>query len=212
MFIMEEDEFLAWEAVVAREQGLRLTKKQQAAMEELVDFSDGEEDRVLYINEVPRPSEPWHVILNEIVSHLPTEPFEVSDRHYAEECEGWGDLVACLEEHAGGLALPAGAASPVEVVPLELRHKLWLQSCFDDLSGLGENDELTLENPDEHYRVDDFVESLREHKDSVEYFNLTLDSLLERMILPERDKPIFVRLMQEKLGMKSTTERIADHL
>ena len=152
------------------------------------------------------------MILNKIVSHLPTEPFTLSDPHYAEEYEVWGDLVACLEEHAEGLSRPPGAASPVEVVPLELRHTLWLQSCFDDLSGLGQNDELTLENPEEHYRVEDFVESLREHKDSVEYFNLTLDSFFERVILPERGRPIFVRLMREKLGLKSTTERIADHL
>ena len=51
-----------------------------------------------------------------------------------------------------------------------------------------------------------------EGKDSVQFFNLTLDSLLERLILPERDRSIFLKMAKEKLGMKATTERIADHL
>jgi hypothetical protein len=79
-----------------------------------------------------------------------------------------------------------------------LRHKLWLQDSFDALSGLGQDEELTLERNEQQDRVDEFIDCLREHKDSVEYFNLTLDSLLERVILPERDRPIFVRLLQEK--------------
>ena len=107
----------------------------------------------------------------------------------------------------------AGVSSPVEVVPAELRHKLWLQDCFDALSGLGQEEELTLENEEERqYRIEDFLESLREHKDSVRYFALTLDSLLTRVIVPEKDKPILIQAMQEKLGMKSTADRIAEYL
>jgi hypothetical protein len=100
----------------------------------------------------------------------------------------------------------------VEVVPTELRHKLELQGCFNALSGLGQFDDATLEMEDQQDRVDDFIDSLREHKDSVADFDLTLDSLLTRVILPDRDKPIFVKMMQEKLGLKSTTDRIADCL
>jgi hypothetical protein len=36
--------------------------------------------------------------------------------------------------------------------------------------------------------------------------------LLTRVILPDRDKPIFVQMMQENLGLKSTTDRIAGYL
>jgi len=214
VFIMEQDEFLAWEAVMAHEQGLRLTRQQRAALGELINFGDPDEDeQILYINDIPRPSEPWYVILNKIVAHLLVEPFRTFDLHYEEEGNGWGQLVQCLNEHAGGLSLPPGVASPVEVVPLELRHKLTLQSCFDDLSGLGQEEELTLENEEQReFRMEDFIEGLRAHKDSVQHFNLTLDSLLERVILPERDKPIFVQLMLEKLGMKTTADMIADHL
>ncbi|MGA2255465.1 MAG: hypothetical protein ABSG53_12440, partial [Thermoguttaceae bacterium] len=67
---MEKDDFLAWEAVMAAEQGLPLTMKQEAELGDLIDFSDGGDNRVLYIDEIPRPNEPWHVILNKIVPRL----------------------------------------------------------------------------------------------------------------------------------------------
>jgi hypothetical protein len=198
---------------MAQEQGLRLTRQQRAALNELFSFNDAEDDEILYINETPRPSEPWYSILNKIVPHLLIEPFRTFDIHWEEQCEGWRQLVQCLAEHAEGLSLPAGVSLPVEVVPVELRHKLWLQDCFDALSGLGQDAELTLENEEQRqFRIDEFVKSLREHKDSVRYFDLTLDSLLNRVIVPEKDKPILIQVMQEKLGMKSTAARIADYL
>ncbi|MCA9047372.1 MAG: hypothetical protein KDA89_01505 [Planctomycetaceae bacterium] len=62
------------------------------------------------------------------------------------------------------------------------------------------------------YRVSDFPGLLRENRESVRYFALTLDSLLTMVIVPEKDKPILIRVMLEKLGMKSTADLIADHL
>jgi hypothetical protein len=54
------------------QQGIPLTPRQKVALGDLLDFNDAEDDQVLYINEIPRPSEPWHVILNRIVPHLLT--------------------------------------------------------------------------------------------------------------------------------------------
>ncbi len=211
--MMEQGEFLVWEAVMAREQGLRLTRQQQAALDGLISFNAGEEDRVLYINEMARPSEPWYAILNTIAPHLLIEPFRTFDPHYAEQCEGWPRIVYCLKTHAEALSLPDGATSPIEVVPLELRHKLWLQECFDALSGLGQDAELTLEDEQQRkFRIDDFTAALREHKDSVRYFDLTLDSLLTKVILPERDRPILIGELQNQLGIGSTADRLADYL
>jgi hypothetical protein len=213
IFIMEKDDFLAWEAVMAHEQGLRLTHQQRAALGELINFGDPEDDQILYIDEIPRPSEPWYAILNKIVPHLLVEPFRTFDMHYEEQCEGWRRLVQCLNEHADGLSRPPGVSSAVEVVPTELRHKLWLQDCFDALSGLGQDEELTLENSEQReFRIEDFVESLRKHKESVRYFDLTLDSLLTRVIVPEKDRPILIQAVQGTSGMKSTADRIADYL
>ncbi|MHB8900013.1 MAG: hypothetical protein ACYC6Y_14795 [Thermoguttaceae bacterium] len=209
---MARDDFLAWEAVMAEEQGLPLTQKQQTVLDELLDFSDGGDDRVLYIDEIPRTSEPWYAILTKIVARLPIEPFRTTAVLYEVQLAGWADLARCLAEHAGHLSLPPGASSPMEVVAPELRHKLWLQHCFGVLSGLGQDEELTLENKQQQDRVGMFVSCLRDHNDTVQFLNLTLDSLLERVVLPERDRPILVTMMQEQLGLKSTAEQIADHL
>jgi hypothetical protein len=103
-------------------------------------------------------------------------------------------------------------ASYREVVPADLRHKLWLQYCFDMLSGLGQEAELTLANEEQQDRIDWFIDRLRECKESVSHFSLTLESLLTRVILPDKDQPIFSKMMQEKLGLGSALERIADRL
>src|SRR5437588_8361848 len=121
------------------------------------------------------------------------EPFRNADCHEEVKCDGWNLIVTALREHGGGLSLPPGAKSPEEVVPAELRHKLWLQWCFNDLDGLGQDEELTLEDSEQHERVDGFIDNLRECKDSVAYLGLTLESLMSKLILPERDQPIFIR-------------------
>jgi hypothetical protein len=210
--MMNDGTFLTWEAVACEEQGIPLTPKQRKALGGLLNFNDEEDDGILYIDEIPRPSEPWHVILNKIVPHLLIELFRTFNCHEEVKCDGWNLIVTALREHGEGLSLPPGVKSPAEVVPAELRHKLWLQWCFNDLSGLGQEEELTLKNPEEHERVDGFIENLRECEDSVAHFGLTLESLMTKLILPERDQPIFVRLMQEKLGLSSAQEQIAARL
>lgn len=212
VYMLEQKDFLTWEAVVCEEQGLTLTAEQEERLNALISFGDSAGDRILYIDEAPRPSEPWHVILNQIMSHLLVEPFETCDVPSGVESDGWLRIATALEEHGQGLSLPPGVASHEEVVPADLRHKLWLQDCFNDLSGLGQEEDLTLEDPDEQYRVDEFILDLRDRKESAAYFGLTLESLLTRVILPDRDRPIFIRMMQEKLGLRSTAEPIADRL
>jgi hypothetical protein len=209
---VEEGQFLTWEAVVCEEQGLPLTAGQKKALRSLLCFNDQEDDEILYIDEVPRPSEPWYVILNKIVPHLLIEPYRTVDCHEEVKCDGWNGIVTALQKHGQGLSLPPGVESPEEVVPGEMRHKLWLEFCFNDLGGLGQDRAMTLEDPEEHYRVDWCIESLRECKDSVAFFGLTLNSLLTRVILPEKEQPIFLKMMQEKLGLGSTQDQIADHM
>jgi hypothetical protein len=209
---LEDGTFLAWEAVICEEQELPLTAKQKKALGKLLSFNDEEDDEILYIDEIPRPSEPWHVILNKIVPRLLIEPYRTIDPHGEAESDGWSQIATALQEHGQGLSLPPGVKSPEEVVSAELRHKLWLQFCFNNLSGFGQSEELTLENPEEVCQIDFFIDNLRECKDSVAYFDLTLESLMTKLILPEKDQPIFAKMMQEKLGLSSTQEPIADRL
>ena len=209
---MNGDTFLTWEAVACEEQGIPLTPKQKKALSGVLNFNDEEDDGILYIDEIPRPSEPWHVILNKIVPHLMIEPFRTFDCHEEVKCDGWNLIVTALREHGEGLSLPPGVTLPEEVIPAEMRHKLWLQWCFNDLSGLGQEKELTFEDPEERYRIEWFIEHLRECKDTVAFFGLTLDSLPTRVVLPEKDRPIFLKLMLEKLGLGSNQEQITDGL
>jgi len=209
---LKEDHFLAWEAVVCEEQDLPLTAKQKKALASLLNFNDGEIDEILYIDGIARPSEPWHIILTKIVPRLLVEPYRTIDSQSDVIIDGWNQIATALREHGQGLSLPPGVESSETLVDVELQHKLWLQFCFNDLGGLGQDDDLTLEDPEEHYRIEWFIDHLREHKDSVAHFGLTLDSLLTRVILPAKDQPIFLRMMQDRLGLSSTEEQIADRL
>jgi hypothetical protein len=204
--------FLLWEAAIRQEQGLRLTRKQKQALSSLISFSDEEDDRILYIDDMPRPSEPWYEIARKIAPHILHEPFRTDAGMWWAMHEGWPTLVEVLETHGRDLSLPEGVESPLDIFPVDLRHRLWLQTCFDALSGLGQDEELTLENERQSDRVQWFIRCLKEHKDTVQYFDLTLDKLLTRVIMPPKDEKIFVKMMMEQLGLTSPQERLADSL
>jgi hypothetical protein len=189
-YCFETGYFLQWEAIVRQEQGLRLTRAQKGALSGLVSFGDETDDRVLYIDEIARPSEPC----DETV------------------IEGWPGLVENLEKYGQDLSLPEGVTSPLDVIPADLRHRLWLQTCFDALGGLGQDKELTLEDERQQVRVGWFIDLLREHKDTVEHFDLTLETLLTRVILLPKDAEIFVKMIMDQLGFTSPQDRLADFL
>ena len=204
--------FLQWEAVVRREQGRSLTRKQKKAMDGLISFGDVDDDRILYIDEIPRPSEPWYEIARRIVPHILREPFRTDESMWWAMHEGWPDLVEALESHGRDLSLPEGVKAPLDIFPIELRHRLWMQVCFDALSGLGQDKELTLENEGQQYRVRWLIQLLREHKDMVQYFEFTLEKLLTKVIMPSKDEEIFVEMMMEQLGLSSSQDCLADFL
>ncbi|MEK7257637.1 MAG: hypothetical protein AAB316_22970, partial [Bacteroidota bacterium] len=123
---LEGGYFLQWEAVIRREHGLALAKAHKKALSELISFDDDDDkdERILYIDEISRPSEPWHEIVKKIASHLVVEKFKTYERHFAVTTEGWPELVECLEEHGNDLSLPEGVRSPVDVIPKEIQHRL----------------------------------------------------------------------------------------
>jgi hypothetical protein len=108
---VEGGRFLTWEAVVCEEQELPLTAGQKKALRSLLNFNDAEDDEILYIDEIPRPSEPWYVILNKIVPYLLIEPFKTFDVHDEVKSDGWNRIMTALNEHGQGLSLPPGVAS-----------------------------------------------------------------------------------------------------
>ncbi len=80
------------------------------------------------------------------------------------------------------------------------------------MSGLGQDDELTLANQGQQDRIEWFIELLQEHKDRVQYFDLTLDTFLTRVILPPKDKDLLVEMMTQALGLTSPQDRLVDYL
>jgi hypothetical protein len=210
---IESGYYLQWEAVIAQEQGIPLTKKQKQALGSLLYFGDEDEDRILYIDEIPRPKEPWYEIARKVVPYILQEPFKTDAVMYQVVSEGWPMLVEVLETHARDLSLPTDAGEPLDIFPVDLRHRLWLQICFDALSGLGQEDDLTLANPQQQeYRIEWFLRCLKQHKDTVKYLDLSLDTLLTMIIMPSIDEEIFVQLMTERLGLPSSQVHLAEFL
>lgn len=212
IMVLEEGYFLQWEAVISQEQGLPLTRQQQKAVSELI-FWDDEEDEILYIDEIPRPKEAWYTIARRLADLMLKQPFRTDEVMYAVYgIEGWPRLVDAINQHAQHLSLPVGVEKPLDIFPVRLKHMLWLQACFDELYGLGQDAELTLADEGQQSRVSGFISDLRDHKETVSYFELTLDSLLERVILPEGERALFITLMMEQLALPSTQAALADYL
>jgi hypothetical protein len=212
IFELENGYFLIWEAVVCEEQGLKLSRKQENLLGDLLDFSDDDDDQILYIDEIPRPKEAWYEIARKIVPRLLVEPFKTDAVMYSVMHEGWAKLVEALEEYAQNLSLPEDVESTLDIFSPDLQHRLWLQTCFDELSGLGQDEDLTLEDEEEYYRIEEFISLLRDHKDTVQYFDLTLETLLTRVIMPPRDEKLFVTMIMEQLGLPTTQAPIAEYL
>ncbi len=211
---LKSDYFLTWEAVVCEEEGFPLTKKQKKALGKLINFKDEwEDERILYIDEIPRPSERWYEIARKVVFHLvEKEPFDTTRGGSQAIFEGWPELLEALREHAAHLSLPEGVESPLEIFPSEIFHHLNLQLCLDSLSGLGQDDELTLENEEQQYRIEWFVKCLKEHTEMVRYYNLTLATFLNRVKMPIKDELIFIELMIKYLSLPSENAYLIDYL
>ncbi|MCA9941250.1 MAG: hypothetical protein KC418_21565 [Anaerolineales bacterium] len=213
IYELESGYFLQWEAVVSQEQNLPLTKKQQEALAGLLHFGDEPDERILYIDEIPRPKEPWYAIAGKLASLMVKHPFHTSEIMYGiYDEEGWPMLVSVISKHGQHLSLPASVKSPLDIFPSDLQHRLWLQTCFASLSGLGQDEILTLANEEQQDRVKWFIRDLRKHKDTVRYLNLTLDSLLMHVILPPEDEVLFVPMMIEQLSLPSPQTPLVDYL
>ena len=215
VFYMQEGSwsFLTWEAVVREEQDLPLSEKHKQSLSALIGF---DHDVIHYIDDTPRPHEPWYETLRRLASHLPVASFNTAEPQFEVTTEGWPKLAEALRKHGKHISLPEGIDDPFGVIPLNLQHRLWLQSCLDELLGIGyrrgEDDVISLEQKDEHHRIDNFVEALREHKEDIRALELTLEKLWDFLSMPEKDKDIFTKIFSKTLGLKSNTDPIAEHL
>ncbi len=135
-----ESEFFAWwEVTVREEQGLSPIP----LLGEVIEQCDPDEIRD------PRPTLPWYEIVRQIVPRMLFDGFDPKNRRQHEIAARWPSLAAAIEEHGYGLSLPAGVNGPLDVVPGELRERLWQQFALIEppapLPAVGGSEFLTLE-------------------------------------------------------------------
>ena len=121
-----------------------------------------------------------------------------------------------MKNHASGLSLPRGTATPLEVVPAELSLRLDRQDRLVLLVGIGQEQSgggrITLRDPGQLWRVDEFIENLGAIRESVACLGLSLESMREVLVMPATERAILETLLREKLHLGSDTEFIAEHL
>lgn len=205
--------YLLWEAVISQEQNLPLTSSHKKTLNDLMYFGHEDKSRTLYIDEIPRPKEPWYEVVRKIIPNIIEEPLRTIEGGSEAVFEGWPMFKEVLEEHGQHLSLPSDAQKAIDIIPLKSRHLLELHLCFDALTGLGQEEELTLENPEQReYRIEWFLRCIKEHKESIQFFDLSLETLLTKIIMPSKDEKVFIRLMTKELNLPSPQASLAEFL
>lgn len=191
-----------------------LSEAHEEALDQLINY--GDDDDILYINEIPRPHEPWYETLRRVAPCILVEKLHTAGSHFEVITWGWPRLVEALEEHGNKLSLPDGIYNALDVIPKGLRSRLWLQSCLDDLLGIGyqwgEDDVTSFEQKDEHYRINRFIEALRDHTEDIQALDLTLKKLWDVLFMPSKERELFIKMFTEALGLESDDAPIADQL
>ena len=206
---VKSDYFLHWEIIERKEQGLPLNEIQTKIYAEFAKKISGP---VFYINELARPSRPWYEIAREITPLLLKDPFVTSATYNEVIFEGWLLLGDILETRANELSLPAGVKFPLDIIPPNLIHRLNIQLCLDELYGLGQKEDITLEDEDQLSRIDEFISVARGYKDSFQYLNLTLEKLLRKVVMSPKDEKIFTDVLISQLGINSLQEKLGKYL
>ena len=139
--------------------------------------------------------------------------FKTFEVHYAVTTDGWKELVAALDAARGGpVAARGGRKARSRSCPSSCGTGCGSRHVSGHSPGSGQEEELTLRDPEEHYRIEEFIACLRKHRESVEFLDLTLEKLLKVLVLPPQDEPIFIEMMKKELGLNSMQDRIAERL
>lgn len=205
--------FVEWDIVHRYEHGAPLSDEEQEQITLWQALNPDHNGRILYIEDTPRPLHNWYEIALMLVPHMLQEPFRTQDAwQFWLVHEGWSTLLEVLNAYGEKLPLPPAIHTPLDIFPEDLRHRLNLQTCFSELGGLGYQPHMTLHNEAEHERIDWFIRQLKQHKHTVQYFELSLQSLLSRITLPESDEPIFIELFSQRLALPSHQATLVDFL
>jgi hypothetical protein len=204
VYLLESGRWLTWEAVVREEQGLPLGEAHELALDELLDFSDDEEDRVLWIDESARPREPWYATVQRLARTLQVVRYVTSAAHYEGELTAGERLLLAVEEHGEHLSLPPGADRPYDAIGPELWDRLTVQVALDAFSGVGAGAEVV-----DADRIDWFLRDLKARIASVVALDVSLDDVLAPLVMPHRERERLVRAVVQQLRIRDSTDPIA---
>ncbi len=84
--------------------------------------------KFLSFDDLPRPSELWYKIVKKVVPQLLIDQFVTYEPRFTVITEGWPDIAYEIEENGKYLTLPEGVENPINIIPAEIQHKLWIQS------------------------------------------------------------------------------------
>ena len=136
VWMLQDGTYALWDAVLRDEQGLPLSAAQARLADSLLAFGDADPDeRILTINGLERPHQPWHATLRCLAEALLARPPGVASDF---DLDGWETLVAAVQADAEPLERPAHAATPLDVLPLRLRDRLALRQVLVDLAAWGQ--------------------------------------------------------------------------
>lgn len=207
--LLESGLWLSWEAVIREEQQLALADAHEAVLDELLNFGD-EDDRILYIDDWARPRTLWHEDVRRVAPTLIVREHRTDHPVHHEVLEAVDRLLRCLRDHSSELELPEGASSLADALGASTWHCLNVQGAMAALSGVGEawdEEVVSLENAPE--LVDRFLSELYARAESVAALDLTLEALLEIVILPDTDHATLVRETCARLGLEGPSAPLA---
>ncbi|MEM0992647.1 MAG: hypothetical protein AAGI49_06395 [Bacteroidota bacterium] len=212
---MESNYFLSWEAVEAQERNEELGKHHKKLLSDLISFEDEPSDQIHYIDGMPRPSKKWYEIAVILAKLLEKGRLKTFETYTALISEGWGNLKEAIEFNSDSLSKPKGVETGIDVIPLDLYHRLEIQESMDALLGLGQDDDedLTLKNEDQHYRIEMLVDDLKEKIQSVEHVKLSIETIISDWVeMKKADEDEFKKLMCAYLSLASTEELLVSRL
>ncbi len=196
---IEDGRHLVWEAAIRQQQQLPLSAEQSQALGKLVRFDD---EAIQYINDLARPCEPWYQTFDRLLDRLFIERIDTERGDDIELLELGGRLLDAVEAHASPLSLPAGVASLAELLADARVSRVRAQLLFDPLFGLGheldDSGRITLSDPEQADRVDEFIDGLRAAAPHLERLGWGLYELLEVVVLPAEEQ----RLLLEAIAAR----------
>ncbi len=198
---LEMDYFLRWEAVMRQEQGFRLNDKQTEILAELRGDEAESTQPILMINEMPRPRQFWYEIVQPIVPQLAVTQLDPTDPYFELYTQGWARLATALQTHTVHLTHPPQARAWQGLFTAALQHRLWVQYCFTQFVGVGAG--VTLTDESSQTRIDWFIKCIDTHRQSINHFGLTLETLLHHINLPETEQAALINKVVNTMNLES---------